>query len=556
MSQQFDFHPYYVLDAIKSKYFAVPRYQRSYSWEEVQLEDFWGDMQSAIQSGGDYFLGSFVLSNEDQGDYFSIIDGQQRVATTTILLATMRDVYAENGREKLASSFDEKYLEEHDVIKDERRRRIRLNTVDDDFYNRFIIKNEAVVPSSDSHRRLRAAKLFFRSKLDAIVHDNPNWPEFLARISHYLQSQARVVVVTTASDADAFTIFETLNDRGADLTIADLLKNYLFSVSKAEIDTVQKYWTDAITTLENVQKESEFVSFLRQLWSSYYGATRERDLYRQIKKRIKTVQSAVEFAKQIKDGAVFYRAITASESDYWQGFDKRTRGNVAFIISQNIQQTKPLLLSALSTLPKQEVTAIIKNLVSWIVRSIVAGNPGGGQAERYYSDAAVAIRKGEIKSAPELLLALQPVIPNDTGFRDAFSVMPVKRTAQARYFLHAIERYLTNQDDPELVPNEEAVAVNLEHILPQNPKDGEWTDFNADQAAAYTHRLGNMTLLRRSENQKLGNGQWDAKRTALSASKLKLNEELAATAVWDIDSINLRQSTMSDHAVKVWPLLS
>jgi hypothetical protein len=556
MAQQFDFHPYYVLDALSSRFFAVPRYQRSYAWDEKQLDDFWIDMQRSIADGGDYFLGSFVLSNEDKADYVSIIDGQQRIATTTILLSAMRDIYHREGKSKIAAVLDEKYLQEHDVIKDEIRRRVRLNTDDDDFYCEAILKGAAVAPSKESHRRLLGAKVYFDQRLDILVSNDPNWPERLASISNYLKAQARVVVVTTATDADAFTIFETLNDRGADLTIADLLKNYLFSASKAEIESVQKYWAEAVSTLEGASGKVELVSFLRQLWSSYYGTTRERDLYREIKKRVRTVAEATQFAKQIRDGAYVYRAALSADAEYWSGFDKRTRDNMAFVISQSVNQANPLLLSVLSTLQKDEVSSVIKNLVSWIVRIVVAGTSGGGQAERYFCEAAVKVRKLEAQNAGEILKVLQSVVPNDTSFHTAFSVVPIRKAAQARYYLYAIEKFLRNEGDPELVPNEIATQVNLEHILPQNPKEGEWTNFGKDEASAYTHRLGNMTLLRKSENQKLGNLGWEKKREALKASKLKLNELLVHVEDWDAESINVRQEEMSDLAVKVWPLLS
>jgi len=556
MSQQFDFHPYYVLDAISSRFFAVPRYQRSYAWEKEQLNDFWSDMERSISAGGDYFLGSFVLSNEDQADYVSIIDGQQRVVTTTILLASMRDIYAVNGKEKLASSLDEKYLQEHDVIQDKNRRRIKLNTDDDDYYVNHILMNVDVPPAMASHRRLAFAKAFFREKLQRVVDNDPNWLNNFSKISYYLKCQARVVVVTTASDADAFTIFETLNDRGADLTIADLLKNFLFSSSKGELETVQRYWTEAVTTLENSPRDVEFVAFLRQLWSSYRGATRERDLYRDIKSTIKSVQDAVNFARQIRDGANDYRAIISADSEYWSSFDKATRDSIAFIASQNIQQVKPLMLSILSTLPREAVAAIVKNMVSWLVRSVVAGNPGGGQAERYFCDAAVKVRKKEIQSASELIDSLSTVVPNDASFQTAFSSMPVKKSAQARYYLCAIEKYLRKEQDPELILNERAAEMNLEHILPQNPKKDEWKPFDKDQAEAFTHRLGNMTLLRKIDNQKLSNGEWIAKRQTLRTSQLKINEELVKIDNWDVDSINARQTELADHAVKIWPLLS
>ena len=134
--------------------------------------------------------------------------------------------------------------------------------------------------------------------------------------------------------------------------------------------------------------------------------------------------------------------------------------------------------------------------------------------------------------------------------------MRVIKNSQARYFLYAIEKYLRGEKEPELILNEEAKEVNLEHILPQRPSNGEWIEFSSDEASAYAYRLGNMTLLRREDNQKLGNGQWPEKKAILSNSELKLNIEICDIDVWDKDTIDIRQNEMADFALKVWPLMN
>jgi hypothetical protein len=557
MPQQFEFTPSFLLAAINSRHFAVPQYQRSYSWTDQNLDDFWQDMERSIADNGEYFLGSFVLSREDSNDYFSIIDGQQRIATTTILLAAMRDAYRANDRKPLGDSFDTQFLRQHDVVTDEYRRRIKLNASDDPFYLHTIIEGKSVKPMTPSHERLEAAKVFFDAKLAEVISANPaTWADRFAAITRYLQNQARVVVVETATDADAYTIFETLNDRGADLTIADLLKNYLLSRSKAELDAVRDLWVGALTILEEVQGEKEFVAFLRQLWSSYHGVTRERDLYREIKNKIQTPEQTLQFARQLRDGATYYRAILSPDSDYWSGFDQITRNHLAVLGGMSLQQVRPLLLAVLSTLPKVEVANIVKNLTSWGIRGIVAGNSGGGQVERYFTEAAVGIRKGQIKNSADLLAVLSPVVPNDAVFKNAFGNMRVTKNSQARYYLCAIEKSLMGQSDPELILNEDAKQVNLEHILPQNRSDGEWQGFTDDEATAYAYRLGNMTLLRKSENQKLGNGQWPEKRKVLEQSALQLNKDICSISNWDKATIDVRQLMLADQAVKVWPQLS
>lgn len=557
MPQQFNFSPNFVLEAITARHFTVPQYQRSYSWSEQELEDFWLDMERAIADGGDYFLGSFVLSHEGNSDEFSIIDGQQRIATTTILLAAMRDVYRANGETDLANSFDTQFLRQHDVETNEYRRRLKLNAVDDPFYLERIIDGKNTPAEKESHKRLAFAALFFAKKVTEVVAANPaDLKNQLAKITSYLRKQARVVVVQTDSDADAFTIFETLNDRGADLTIADLLKNYLFSRAKGELAAVQQYWLEAVAVLESDIGEHDYVGFLRQLWSSFHGVTRERELYRQIKAKVQTPQDALAFAKQIRDGAQLYRAILSPDDDYWSGFDKATREHVARLMSFNLQQNRPLLLAILSSDDRANIARILRNLVAWSVRGIVAGNQGGGQVEKFFCQAAVDFRKGSVRTPEQILAAVQPVVPTDPVFRAGFSVLRVPKNAQARYYLCAIEKSLAEEPEPEMVLNEDARMVNLEHILPQRRALGEWTAFTDDEASAYAYRLGNMTLLRRPDNLKVGNGEWPAKQGVLVKSQLKLNREISGVSVWDKDAIDVRQAELSDRAISVWPLLS
>ena len=90
------------------------------------------------------------------------------------------------------------------------------------------------------------------------------------------------------TESDAYVIFETLNDRGADLTIADLLKNYLYGRAQDKLEAVKKDWALALGALELTAADGKFVAFLRHYWSSLDGVTRERELYAAIQSKVKT----------------------------------------------------------------------------------------------------------------------------------------------------------------------------------------------------------------------------------------------------------------------------
>jgi hypothetical protein len=552
----FEFTPTFLLETVSSRFFSVPLYQRPYSWTSDEVGDFWHDARRAIEEGGEYFLGTIVLSEEAEAGTQSIIDGQQRLATTTILLAAMRDVYKAQGEAAAANSIQNQHIGPLDLETYEPRPRIRLNATDDPVYQALIIKGEAGVEiSSQSHERIVSAYKYIVGCLQELITSSPTtWKSEFGRLIAFLRKQARIIVVRASTDADAFTIFETLNDRGADLTIADLLKNYLFSRSNTELATVQQLWIEALAVLGEYQEEHDFITFLRHLWSSQHGATRERDLYRDIKASVAKKADAVKFAKSLVEGARLYGAIISTESDFWKDYGESTKDRLRVLSRFSLQQNRPLLLAILQHFSKAEIEKSIRFIVSWSIRGIVAGGIGGGQAERYICEAAVAIRSGHVKTTADLQGKLAPNVPSNSLFSQSFASFRTTGSALARYMLLAIEREMRGDKQPELVPNRNVDEVNLEHILPQRPKAGEWPSFSSEEAQVYAYRLGNMTLLPKGTNNKIGNKPWADKKPVLAASTYELNKKPGTVGDWTKAFIDHRQAEMAEIALKVWTI--
>ena len=121
-----------------------------------------------------------------------------------------------------------------------------------------------------------------------------------AEFTRYLRESAYVIYFTVPDDANAFLIFETMNDRGLDLSIADLLKNYLLGRSGEDLQTILNLWTTAMACLSTYGGENLFTAFLRHYWSSKYGLVREKELYRSIKSRVTTSANVIDFANEVE----------------------------------------------------------------------------------------------------------------------------------------------------------------------------------------------------------------------------------------------------------------
>lgn len=553
---RFEFFPTTLKHLISTRYFSVPRYQRSYAWAADEVSDFWNDMQVSIADGGDYFLGNIVLTAVEEGDAsHQIIDGQQRIATTTILNAAIRDVYSEEGDAEAAAAIQQEMICAHDTATHTKIARIKLNDVDDTFYKALLIQKTSPKPSSDSHSLIMSAYEFFRSKIDAIKSENPStWRAELGKISHFLGHQARVVSVYAANDADAFVIFETLNDRGADLTIADLLKNYLFSKSGNEIESVQKNWIDARAILEEYQPENEYIIFLRHYWSSVYGMTRERELYKNIKNNINDKPKAVKFSGDMKQAAKHYGAALSEKALFWTEYTDTDRNNVKLLLRLKLEQNRPLLLAILQHFSKMEIKKTLPLLISWSVRGLIAGVMGKGAAETTFCEAATKIRSGEIKSHSDLRVSLSTLIPSDASFAESFATYRTRNNSFARFLLLGLERHSLDEAQPELVPNDRVDEVNLEHVLPQRPKPADWPNLASDEALFHSLKLGNMTLLQEKKNNAIGNKSFLTKKPVLMASKFELNKYFANRTDWTVADIDTRQKLLAGLAPKVWKL--
>lgn len=549
---RFQFVPTTLKELLTARYFSVPRYQRSYSWTSDETQDFWQDIVEAAEQPSEYFLGNVVLTSD--GDRHAIIDGQQRIATTTILLASMRDHYRKHNEKDVADVIQLE-LYPLDTSTFEKTPRLRLNAIDNHFYREFILDGENIDPEKESHLLISSAKRFFDSKIEQLHEDFPDsWKRELGKLTGFLKDNARVVSVYAESDADAFIIFETLNDRGADLTIADLLKNYLFSKSGSETETVQQNWMEAVSILDEYQSADEFITFLRHFWSSVNGMTRERELYRKIKSDIASQGSAVRFSNDLRKAAKDYGAILSAEADFWSGYGERAKEVIRLLPRMKLEQNRPLLLSVLKHFPKPEIEKTLASILSWSVRGLVGGVMGKGAAEKAFCDAAVAIRAGEVKNRDELKAKLSSLIPGDTSFAASFRNFRTTNNAFARYLLLAIERWMGKDTQPEYVPNADVDEVNLEHILPQRAKSDDWPQFDQDQLAFYSTRISNMTLLKKGRNAKIGNKSWDTKRKVISESNLSLNSEVAQFDTWDAAAIDSRAITLAQKAPEVWPL--
>ena len=542
---------------LTSALYRVPIYQRSYAWDEGDIQDFWDDLKRALSAAApEYFLGTVVLTPSDDDGRVVIIDGQQRMATTSILLAVLRDIAEQQERDKLVESINNDFLYAYDYDEDEAVPRLVLNADDDGFFRQYVVEDADVDTSRESHERLAGAyELLSELTSKDIKTYGKQADQRLSDWMKFIRTQARVMAITVPTAADAFMIFETLNARGAELTIGDLLKNYLFGRAGRRLDTVRNSWIAALAHRDVSAENQEFLDFLRHYWSSLYGLTRERDLYRAIRDNITSQAQAVKFAGELEDAARIYAALLNSADDFWSTYGTATKANIDTLVRLDLTQHRPLLLALMQHFQKNDLKSALRALVSWSTRSLIVGGLGGGTMEKAYCDAAVEVRNGNVKTTKELLTTVTNIVPTDTEFEASFTTARITRPRIARYVLLALEREAQKNPEAELVPNADEAQVNLEHILPRNAKEKDWPEFKKEEVASWSARIGNLTLLAVGPNGKIGNKAWSVKKPILAASKLKFTKAVGGNAKWTRAEITRRQRDLARLAIQTWPRL-
>lgn len=535
---------------------SVPIYQRSYAWEDEHVTDLFNDIATAMSDDAhEYFIGS-IVTTKNQSARAEVADGQQRLATITILLAAIRDFLYETGDKDRADAITGELLHKKDLRTLTLIPKLQLNDVDNDFFvNRVLLlpddPKRAQSLTKPSHMRIDKAGTLARDHVRRIAATR-NATETLTDLVQYLTDSVKVIWVRVPDDTNAFMVFETLNDRGLTLAITDLLKNHLFGLAGNRLSEAQTSWVSMVSALEGLEEDNVVLTYLRHYWSSRHGLVREKDLYADIKKRVNNQSRAVSFAADLERNAHIYVAIVNTTDALWPKYGDTCRQHMETINTLRMVQIRPLILSVLDTFKDTEAKTAIRNMVSWSVRFLIHGGLGSGAIESHNCQAAKAIRNKEITSATQLNNRLKSVIPNDAQFRASFLTATVSKAYLGRYYLRALEEQERGGSDPELVPNANTEVINLEHVLPQNASHA-WSHIPTDEQVLLLKRLGNLALMKTKVNIKAGNDGFAFKKTFYAQSEYKLTSRLNQEKQWDRHSIERRQAYMANLAVKTWP---
>jgi hypothetical protein len=538
----------------------VPPFQRGFAWESQQVEELWTDLQES--EGESYFLGSVVV-NTEEAERPQIIDGQQRLAMLTVLLCAIRDKYWEVGEEGRARALQSNYIE-NTGIPAESYYKLRLSDADDQFFRQYVLqypceekpgraeyrKNARTLPPSN--RRIWRTYEYLSSEVGERISEFSQTGDRLAQLDALqkrLVQSLTFIRITVGSGGQAFTVFETLNDRGLSLSAADLLKNHLFAkaavayTDESVLTQLSHRWDGILETL----RDAEVTTFLRHYWLSKFRVVRTDELFDEFRRLLKG-RDPLSFVEELSEYADHYAVFLNPEQEP----DLGVRAVLEGLRTLRATQCYCLLLSARRVVDAETFLRFARLAEVTTVRHSTICDRSARDLERVYHEAAKKLFDARGQNAEEAIANVRSIMPGDDEFRAAFLEKTAQRIREpAKYLLRRIEEHLgTGEKRPV-----EGKQVHLEHVMPQTLSDAwrEALGAGVDQYNEYVNRLGNLTLLGHKLNVACSNRPFLEKRDEYyCCSEFKITQELRACTNWGIAEIDRRQQWLADLAYEVW----
>ncbi|MDK1526449.1 DUF262 domain-containing protein, partial [Klebsiella pneumoniae] len=380
---RFDASPFNMNSILSvEKRYEIPRNQREFSWERIQLEELWADLLRNIvmDDNGtiklhEYFIGTIVLSGVDSDDVLEVVDGQQRLSVITMMLSIISRYFRKNKNDTTADNIYKKYivtinntLDRNSLNSDGESVIQKLTrSVGGEYFKKIVQGKEEsdAKATNDEEKKIRYAVTFFKRALrkkslcSAIFKTNDDsftkadYDLCLNAIYKMITNYLYIVRIAVDRGDDAYDIFEVLNARGINLSSIDLIKNKVFQSCTTTFpeDEARRKWVHIYEQLGSVGET--MTDYIRCWWLSKYGYIGEDQLYRSFKREIlneNSLLTADSFLEEIYNDVSLYMSMVAPSTKYWNLSHQRPiLDALANINTFSVTVPRPFILSLLRT---------------------------------------------------------------------------------------------------------------------------------------------------------------------------------------------------------------
>lgn len=548
----------------------VPLWQRHYSWESSQWSELWTDLVRVQEQGlKSHFIGSIVLQAlpwsglPSEARRFLVVDGQQRIATLTLLVCAIRDrlaQLAETEEERTAQRAYTSQLLLNTNLQTGHQQRLVLQQKDRVLLDP-IVSGQGVGTGSSLIER---AYDFFRRQLR-------KWErEGIVRLLSIVLVNLSAVWVTLEEGDNAHRVFQTLNAGGKKLKQADLVRNYFFLLLGELGD---EFYTTHWRQLESDLNDKELEEYL-VAWSITQGHTGGKDslfayFHRDLMDHEQNADDVLKYGRELTDVAQYFRWIRQPTGS---PLGAPAKASLRDLQNWSTQPAEGLLLWLLrrhaeGKLKEDHLQESFEIVLSFMARRQLGGYEPNLHKSIFVATARKLRARGELThqdSVDYLKFILSSgeevrTWPGDDALKASSREVPIYSRARANWAFLILDRVnrklfaLAKHAPPEL----DRTSYSVEHILPQTMTP-EWTsdllEWGVDNPSQLhqtrLHVIGNLTLT--PINSELGNLRFEEKRAKLSDDWLRLNTEIAGASTWTEYRINERSTVLAQKACQAF----
>jgi hypothetical protein len=540
--------------------FTIPGYQRPYAWGRDQAQELLDDLLGALASttahlseAAPYFLGTIVLIKTDASPEATVVDGQQRLTTLTLLLSAIRATVQDAA---VQSGITKRIYEHGDVVSATHARyRLLLRERDRDFFRDYVQhengldaldKLNTLLP--DAQARLRNNAQVFMDGL-AKLHQAQ-----LVRLVQFVITRCYLVTVATPDLDSAYRIFGVLNSRGLDLSATDILKAEIVGgIEPALRDAYTKKWEDK----EEDLGRDEFGELFSHIRMVYRKAKPHGTLLKEFKEHVAPAYQPRAFI----DDVLLPMAQAFSElrdADYASQYHAEQVN--AYLRWLNRLEFKDWVPPALVFFVRHRqhpntVLDFFRDLER-LGYSMLARRAGVNERIERFSALTRAVESGSDLYGTSSPLQLSP----EEQFQTYATLNgPLYETHSSRALALLLLRLDSLMSDGSASYQHEVVSI--EHVMPQQPApNGQWAAWMPDKAMhqLWVHRLGNLALLSRKKNSSASNRDFSWKKSTYftkgGITAFALTTQVLQYADWTMEVMQQRQDAMLAKLETHWRL--
>jgi uncharacterized protein with ParB-like and HNH nuclease domain len=571
-----------ILELFQNSTYEIPRFQRDYAWTKEQCEALWMDWRNLVETKSSaHFLGPMVVVRiEDQGKKFLVIDGQQRITTLQMIIALIRDRWVELNPGKKQTDMGPKPYEDTCKSLIENGAPLYKKVFTPNFYiaetfmnyvqrelddaerKNFVDLKKLTDQEKDHAEELFSAYKYFREEIGTLGVDD------LIEYERRLLNDFLVLRIDAVEIDNAFILFDTLNNRGLDLTQGDLVKNYLFqqmgevvaSQISNEVAKILQDW-DSIADKVSLVKLDNFLRYF--LIIKLNTKVQKEAIFKKIQSQYQGKQAVKQLIKELSDFSNLFALIEGN--DKFSGIYKDELNAMFEDLGDLDQSTQAVfLLAALKRFSDYEkkdhytkLSVAVRAAEILSFRFLICGR-NAQDIENTWREGAIKLlneRKNDEEALDEALTYLRSFLPSNEELKSELSNKVIRSSKFARYILRKIENSRKAGNVWVLAGSSK---LDVEHVAPKSPdEEHDWRSVMSGDLnyRSVIYLLGNQTLLSRGPNRKAKNSEFEKKKKIYLQEKEDLpsiTQDILKAKSWNQNTVVKRSRELAIESLKVW----